>query len=98
MSDYDREKAERMRAAFPARTPEAATKHRARAVEQLALHRCSTDLTDGFCCPRDGRCARGASIGRPDRDCMRQAEGLMQAVESRGCTVVWAFDQSMQGG
>lgn len=98
MSDYDAEKAATFAAAFPARTPEMVAKHRARAVECLASHRCSTDLTDGFCGPQDGKCI-GQNGERPShRNCMRQAEGLMKAIESRGCTVVWAFDQNMRGG
>lgn len=89
----DTEKTERFAAAFPARTPEMVAKHRARAVLELAQHRCSTDLTNGFCGPNDGKCER------PDhRNCMFQAEHLMRAIESRGCTVVWAFDQNMRGG
>lgn len=98
MSDHAAEKAERVRSAFPARTPEMVAKDRARAVEQLASHRCSTELTDGFCGPQDGTCI-GQGGERPlHRNCMRQAEGLMQAIESHGCTVVWAFDREMIGG
>lgn len=92
MSDYDREKAERLQAAFPARSPEQVAKHRQRAVEALASHRCNTDLTDGFCGPRDGKCHRASH-----RDCMVQAEGLMRSIENVGCTVVWAFDREMRG-
>lgn len=98
MSEYDAEKAARFQAAFPARSREMVAKHRARAVEQLASHRCNCDLTDGFCGPRDGQC-RKSGAERPGRaNCMIQAEGLMQAIEGRGCTVVWAFDREMIGG
>lgn len=93
MNDIDHERDERSRAVFPARTPERAAKHRSRAVEALAKHRCSTDLTDGFCSPRDARCQQRAM----HRDCMKQAEWLMRAMENVGCTVVWAFDREMGG-
>jgi hypothetical protein len=98
-SAYDAaQKARVLQAAFPARSAETAAKHRARAVEALASHRCATDLTDGFCGPRDGKCQNPSFGGGTYRNCMIQAEGLMQAIESRGCTVVWAFDREMIGG
>lgn len=66
-------------------------KHRARALQALASHRCATDLTDGFCGPRDGECF-GECHGR---NCVRQAEGLLQALETVGCIVVWEHDPSL---
>jgi hypothetical protein len=94
LTPIDHEKSERFQSAFPARTPEMVAKHRARAVEQLASHRCSTDLTDGFCGPQDGKCHRGLGTYR---NCVVQAESLLQAIENRGCTVVWAYDREMLG-
>jgi hypothetical protein len=89
----ERHKAECFQSAFLARSAETVAKHRARAIEQLAAHRCATDLTDGFCGPRDGNCQRASALlGSDHRNCMILAEGLMQAIESRGCTVVWAYD------
>jgi hypothetical protein len=70
-------------------------KHRARAVEQIAAHRCSTDLTDGFCGPRDGKCFwQGLNEHNQYRSCMVQAEGIMRAMETRGVSVVWDHDPS----
>lgn len=99
MTDYDREKAARFATAVPARTPEMVARHRARAVDQLARHMCSTDLTDGFCTITEGECrnpARGNSWS-PSQNCMVRAEGLMQAIETVGCAVVWAYDKQIIG-
>jgi hypothetical protein len=67
-------------------------KHRARAVEAMARHRCETDKTDGFCCPRDGKCQRNLDGKRDHLDCMRSAENLMRTLEGRGMSVVWDHD------
>jgi hypothetical protein len=63
-------------------------KHRARAVEAIAREICSTDMTDGFCGPRDGQCPRA-----PIRDCIKRAEGCMRAIETVGCMVTWPYDK-----
>jgi ribosomal protein L37E len=69
--------------------------HRGRALHAMAGHICSTRLTNGFCGPRDGRCHNyGADDPlRQHLNCMFQARGLMGAVETVGCKVVWAFDK-----
>jgi hypothetical protein len=73
-------------------------KHEARALRALASHRCSTDMTDGFCQPEDGACRSPLCVnrGREDRDCMRQARGLLQALRTLGMTVVWEHDPALQ--
>ena len=71
----------------------APSKHRERAISAMASHLCSTDYTDGFCCPRDGECRRP---GHPTRDCVRVARGLMGAIESVGCKAVWSFDKEQR--
>lgn len=68
-------------------------KHRSRAVEAMASHLCTTDFTNGFCGPRDGKCQRRTAAERPDRDCMKVADGCMRAMESRGIQVVWPYDK-----
>ncbi len=65
-------------------------KHRERAVQAIAEHVCSVNLTDGFCGPRDGKCQRQNNLGR--LDCRRLAEGCVHAMETRGITVDWQFD------
>jgi hypothetical protein len=97
MSEYDLEVAERKCDAIPQRSPEIAAKHRARAIDNVASHLCSTDLTDGFCGPRDGQCFNPGRGRNARLNCMARAESIMQAVESRGCTVVWVFDKAMGG-
>lgn len=67
-------------------------RHRARALQAIAEHRCSTDLTDGFCGPRDGRCHWQE---RGHRGCAAQAEGILAAMESRGMSVVWDHDPNL---
>lgn len=67
-------------------------KHRARAVEAMALHLCASRFTDGFCSPRDGKCHN-----RPHLDCMRAAEGCMRAMETVGIKVVWPYDKEQDG-
>ncbi len=64
-------------------------KHRARALRAIANVRCTTDLTDGFCGPRDGKC-RQNNPGM--RRCDAQAESILLAIESVGCYVIWHFD------
>lgn len=65
-------------------------KHRARALQAIAHERCVTDLTDGFCGPRDGKCSR-QNPGM--RRCDAQAESILRAIETVGCYVVWHFDK-----
>jgi hypothetical protein len=69
-------------------------KHRARAVQAMALHICCTDKTDGFCSPLDGSCSNPLG-GKPERrlNCMDAAEQLMRAMETRGLMVVWPYDK-----
>jgi hypothetical protein len=75
-------------------------KHRRRAIGAMAEHLCSTDLTNGFCSPvfvegkMSGvvRCARNSG-----RNCVARAEGLAQAIESRGCSIVWGHDPALKG-
>ena len=76
------------------RKPALTDKHYERAVDAIALHRCSTDLTDGFCGPRDGRCP-GHDENRPDRCCIVSAKGILDALASRGMIVVWVFDKEL---
>ena len=68
-------------------------KHRARALQALAHERCVTDLTNGFCGPRDGKCFRDSN----GRSCVRQAESLLQALESSGMRAVWVYDPALMG-
>ncbi len=73
-------------------------RHRVRAVAAIAGQLCSTDLTDGFCSPRDGKCA-GQNGERPDhRNCMVKAEGCVRAMEGVGIKVVWMFDPILKAG
>lgn len=69
--------------------------HRGRGPLAMASHICSTDLTNGFCAPRDGKCLNyGADDpNRQHLNCMVRARGLMGALETVGCKVVWAFDK-----
>lgn len=67
--------------------------HRERAIETIASERCSTDLTDGFCGPRDGKCRYDDHKYHPN--CMRQAESIMRMIESRGVRVVWIYDPAI---
>jgi len=68
-------------------------KHRARAIEAMAKQLCETDMTNGFCCPRDGKCQReNRNPAWPARDCISKAEGLLLAMEGRGMSVVWDHD------
>ena len=48
-------------------------RHKQRAIQAIAHERCVTDLTDGFCGPRDGKCQRQGS---------RQGECIKQAVRT----------------
>lgn len=68
--------------------------HRQRALQAIAKYRCSTDLTDGFCGPRDGQChweGKDSSV----RGCIAQAEAILKAVESLGMSVVWDLDPNL---
>lgn len=69
-------------------------KHRARALDAMASHFCTTDLTDGFCIPRDGKCRHNGKEQPAHRNCVVRARGAMQAMESRGCRAVWIFDKA----
>jgi hypothetical protein len=73
--------------------PAMLAKHRARAIQALAHERCVTDLTDGFCGPRDGVCCRPNG----SRDCVRQAKSLLGALESSGMRAVWIYDPALLG-
>jgi hypothetical protein len=66
--------------------------HRKRALDALAMHRSTTDLTNGFCAPSEGRCGRQSVTGR---NCIAQAEGLLKAIEGRGMSVVWDHDPNL---
>ncbi len=68
-------------------------RHRARALQAIAQQRCETDLTTGFCCPRDGECSRQSSRG----SCVHSAEGILQAIETRGLAVIWRMDPALSG-
>lgn len=65
-------------------------KHLARAIDCIATERCSTDLTDGFCGPRDGCCHRHGA-----RDCVAQARSALAGLVSRGLMVVWVYDKDL---
>ncbi|MDN3278779.1 hypothetical protein QWJ07_31270 [Frankia sp. RB7] len=75
-------------------------KHRRRAIGALADHLCATDMTTGFCSPiyitgmmsGEVRCARNSG-----RNCVARAEGLVQAIENRGCSIVWDHDPALKG-
>ncbi|MCC6775610.1 MAG: hypothetical protein IT537_03080 [Hyphomicrobiales bacterium] len=67
---------------------ETRAKHRDRALQAIAEHRCATDLTNGFCTPHGGKCQRKGT-----RDCCREAAGILAAIESRGMSVIWSYDK-----
>lgn len=68
-------------------------KHRARALQAIAHECCVTDLTDGFCVPRDGKCQM---MGKHIRGtCVGQAEAILQSIEASGCYV--AFRSGVAG-
>ncbi len=71
-------------------------KHRARALQAIANHICTTDLTDGFCGPRDGACCRQKGSWRRG-GCNVVASGILQALESNGMVVVWDYDPALWG-
>lgn len=68
--------------------------HRARAKQALAMQACACDLTDGFCGPREGRCMREEKGHK--RSCARVAEGMLQAIETCGCAVIWEHDPTLK--
>lgn len=70
--------------------------HRARAKQAMADEACSTDLTDGFCGPQDGRCHWDDDKRPARRTCSARAEGMLRAIESRGCVVVWEHDPTLR--
>jgi hypothetical protein len=84
-----------MKRAIPADRHATLPKHRARAVQAMANHLCTTDYTDGFCGPRDGRCTKE---GPRRRDCIRAATGLFEALVTVGIQVVWPYDKAAPGG
>jgi len=79
-------------------------KHRQRGLNAMAEHLCATDLTDGFCCPQteghlmsSGAHCRNPARSRNNRlDCVARALGLVQAIESRGCSIVWDHDPALE--
>jgi hypothetical protein len=72
-------------------------KHEARALQAIANERCASDLTDGFCGPRDGACHH---CNRPEGGarvtCTRQARAALHALQTVGMTVVWEHDPALQ--
>lgn len=68
-------------------------KHYLRALRVVAEYRCSTDLTNGFCAPRDGECQRGNP--RMRGDCITSARGILESLATYGIMVVWAFDKEL---
>jgi hypothetical protein len=70
-------------------------KHYERALRALAGHRCSSDLTDGFCGPNEKPCYCRRPKGGYDRDCATQAAGLLHALETVGMMVVWVYDKDL---
>lgn len=75
--------------------------HRQRGKNALADHLCATLMTDGFCSPRndEGRMSAPQQCVHmtkgEHRDCCARAEGLVKAIESRGCKIVWVHDRAM---
>lgn len=65
-------------------------KHYARALQVIAHHRCVTDLTDGFCGPKDGLCVRERISD--NRKCATSAAAILRALEANGMSVVWDYD------
>jgi hypothetical protein len=70
-------------------------RHRARALQAIAHERCVTDLTDGFCGPRDGKCQRARADEPNTANCCRQAEAILRAMETSGIQPVWIYDPEM---
>jgi hypothetical protein len=83
---------------FEATAADIKAKHRQRGLNAMAEHLCSTDYTDGFCSPDTNGLMSGAAhcrhhnLPRAGRDCVARALGLVQAIESRGCSIVWDHD------
>jgi hypothetical protein len=77
-------------------------KHRQRGLNAMAEHLCSTDYTDGFCSPDTNGLMSGAAhcrhhnLPRNGRDCVAKALGLVKAIESRGCSIVWDHDPALR--
>lgn len=74
-------------------SPRQSPKAYARALQAIAHERCVTDLTDGFCGPRDGKCRHMA----PQRRCVVQAAAILQSLETAGMLVVWDYDPELWG-
>lgn len=75
-------------------------KHKARALRAIAEHICSTNLTDGFCGPRDedGKLSCiGQKGARPkERNCVVRARGMLQAMDTVGIVPVWVHDKTLR--
>lgn len=84
---------ERLALLYLGLSPDTIEKYRERVIEAIASHRCSTDLTDGFCGPRDGKCSGQGGERPPHRNCCTQARGILAAIESVGMSVIWTFDK-----
>lgn len=69
-------------------------RHKKRALQAIAHERCVSDLTDGFCGPKDGQCQRQHSPG----ECIRQAAACVRAMETNGVFPLWVVRQDFQGG
>ena len=65
-------------------------RHKQRAIQAIAHERCVTDLTDGFCGPRDGKCQRQ---GSRQGECIKQAVACVRAMETNGVFPIWIYDQ-----
>lgn len=66
--------------------------HRARALQAIAEERCASDLTTGFCSPRDGKCQWE---GAAHRACIASAASILRALETQGMVVVWENDPTL---
>lgn len=83
---------------LPAWTADDQERHRKRAIQAIAEHRCSCDLTTGFCGPRDGKCTRPTAESRPDRNCIVQATALVEAMATNGVVPIWVYDKIFKDG
>jgi hypothetical protein len=73
-------------------------RHHDRAVLAIAGHLCSRELTDGFCGPGSTAVGRDPCCRHPEprrRDCVKEAEGVLEALETRGMVVAWAHDRQL---
>jgi hypothetical protein len=85
----ERQHATQALAAVPQWTPERQEFHRApRALQNIAHEICATELTDGFCGPREGKCTRQHKPG----GCIRRAEACLQAMATSGVIPIWVYD------